>query len=210
MASKAGKNKVKLKVLLECFAINPILADVNGFNWLDTHAIMKIGHDIDYIMINMKKIKLEDMSLEWQEELKYPFTYDEFLAAAKTFASVAVLKSQSWLSKLKYLKDYILAPLLVSSREIVIGILIFNTHIVASTTILECYNCLSDLNASSGNSITDKCKCDLIKGILAMDGNKISPQMKNYIMNCRGYIPKVKIHRQEKKITARNFFKKQG
>jgi hypothetical protein len=107
------------------------------------------------------------------------------------------------------LKDYIIAPLLVSSREIIIGILIFNTPIPASTTILECHNYLSDLNNNNRNGNNNKDNCDLLKGILAMNRNQISSQMKNYIMNCRGYIPNVKIQRQKKKITATNFFRKQ-
>ena len=193
-----------LKVVLECFSINPILEEQESkhFTWLGTQnpPILELRHNIEYIIMNIRKIKLPlDATLE-KHQLQFPFTQDEF----NTFASK--------LAGDLHMEDYILAPLLVSSKEIKIGIIILKACI-RNGDILESYNYLSRIRTSSPTRDVSKvveCKCDLMRGILAMDGkNRLSEKMKLYIMNCRGYIPQVIIRQLPNRIKAMNFFKKQ-
>jgi hypothetical protein len=117
--------------------------------------------------------------------------------------------------QLEYMKDYILAPLMVSSHEVIIGIIILDELIskplFKSTDILESNNYLSQINSINPKDSKDilnnmEYLCDILNGILAMDKNNLPTKMKLYIMNCRGYIPRVLIRRMPKKMTSINFF----
>jgi len=223
--------KVKLNIILECYSINPILEQARNFKWLvkDTPSTyipptLKVGNSIEFIMINIKKIKLalEDNIIK-QHELQFPFTYDDFIIFARELASSLTKYSASWLKNLEYMRDYILAPLMISSKEVIIGIIILNEVILKpilnSQDILESNNYLSQINSTNANLKNSKdikknnnsmeWKCDMLNGILAMDRNKIPARMKLYLINCRGYIPPLLIRRMPKTITAMNFVPKQ-
>jgi len=165
-------------------------------------------------MINIKKIKiaLEDNIIK-QHELQFPFTQADFNIFARELAStLANQNSVSWIKNLEYMRDYILAPLMISSKEVIIGIIILNEvkPIINPTDILESNNYLSQINSTNPIAKKDnEWKCDLLVGILAINENKLSSGMKSYIMNCRGYLPQVLITRMPKKITAMNFVPKQ-
>ena len=222
--------KVKLNIILECYSINPILEQARKFKWLvkdipntQNSPTLKIGNSIEFIMINIKKIKLslEDKILE-QHKLQFPFTQADFNIFARELAStLANQNSVSWIKNLEYMKDYILAPLIISSKEVIIGIIILDEvilkQILNPTDILESTNYLSQINnknatnaknATKAKDNTLEWKCDMLNGILAMGGNKISARMKLYIMNCRGYIPPVLITRLPKQIATKNFIPK--
>jgi len=232
---------VRLAIVLECYSINPILERKDRFIWLgtDNPPRLEINNSIEFIMINIKKIKLalEDNILK-QHKLQFPFTYDNFITFARRLASSLTKSSTSWLKSLEYMKDYILAPLMVSSKEVHIGIIILDElilkPILKPSDILESENHLSQIksktknittnanttnanttnanttNANTTNANTDvEWKCDMLSGILEMSGKKLSEQMKLYIMNCRGYIPPVLIHRMPNKFKATSFFRKQ-
>jgi hypothetical protein len=169
-------------------------------------------------MINIKKIKLtleEDIILKQNKlKLQFPFTYDDFITFARQLAStLANQNSVSWLKNLEYMKDFILAPMMISSKEVIIGIIILDEiilkPILTPMDILESNNYLAQINFN--NPIAEKgdeWKCDILNGILAMSKNKISTRTKLYIINCRGYIPPVLIQKMPKQITAINFFRK--
>lgn len=212
---------VRLAIVLECYSINPILERKDRFIWLgtDNPPRLEINNSIEFIMINIKKIKLalEDNILK-QHKLLFPFTYDNFITFARRLASSLTKSSTSWLKSLEYMKDYILAPLMVSSKEVHIGIIILDElilkPILKPSDILESENHLSQIKSKTKNitinTTTDvEWKCDMLAGILEMSGKKLSEQMKLYIMNCRSYIPPVLIHRMPKKIKAISFFRKQ-
>lgn len=125
-------------------------------------------------------------------------------------------KVSTWIKNMQYMKDYILAPLMISSKEVLIGIIILDELIIKpflqSSDILESNTYLSNIK-SKNNAITNtntsmEWKCNMLSGILEMDGNNLSTRMKLYIMNCRGYIPPVIIHRMIKPSSARNLFRK--
>jgi hypothetical protein len=170
-------------------------------------------------MINIKKLKLalEDNILK-QHKLQFPFTYDNFITFARNLASGLTKSTTSWLKSLVYMKDYILAPLMVSSKEVHIGIIILDElilkQILKPSDILESENHLSQIkpktkNINTNTTNTDaEWKCDMLAGILEISGKKLSAQMKLYIMNCRGYIPPVLIHRMPNKFKATSFFRK--
>ena len=56
--------KTKLNILLKCFSIYPVLDDIRNFQWLGTsillsqQPILEINNKIEFIMINIKQIKL--------------------------------------------------------------------------------------------------------------------------------------------------------
>lgn len=216
---------VRLAIVLECYSINPILERKDRFIWLgtDNPPRLEINNSIEFIMINIKKMKLalEDNILK-QHKLQFPFTYDNFITFARRLASSLTKSSTSWLKSLEYMKDYILAPLMISSKEVHIGIIILDElilkPILKPSDILESENHLSQIKSKTKNITTNtnttnanaevEWKCDMLAGILEMSGKKLSTQMKLYIMNCRGYIPPVLIHRMPKKIKAISFFRK--
>jgi len=223
--------KAKLNIVLECYSIIPMLEHTRQFKWLvqDTINIsnipkLKIGNSIEFIMINIKKIKLElEDNILKQHKLQFPFTYNDFITFARKLASsLNKVASISWIKNLEYMKDYILAPLMVSSKEVIIGIIILDELILKPilnpTDILESNNYLSQISQIKSANVkhtkdikeilNGELKSDLLIGILAMDGNKLSAKMKLYIMNCRGYIPPVLISRLPKTITATNCFRK--
>jgi hypothetical protein len=227
---------VRLDVVLECYSINPILERKDRFIWLGTPnpqnpqnpqnppnlsnppipPYLEIGYSIEFIMINIKKIKLS-LEDDFKYELQFPFTYNDFITFARRLAS-NLTKATTWIKNLQYMKDYILAPLMISSREIRIGIIILDNIELEHSDILESNNYLSlikskkDVNTNTNtNTNTNngvECKCDMLTGILEMGRNKLSTQMKLYIMNCRGYIPPVLIRRMPKQIKAKSFFRK--
>jgi len=213
---------VRLDIVLECYSINPILERKDRFIWLgtDNPPRLEINNSIEFIMINIKKIKLslEDNILK-QHKLQFPFTYDNFITFARRLASSLTKSSTSWLKSLEYMKDYILAPLMISSKEVHIGIIILDELILKTilkpSDILESETHLSQIKSktksiTTNNANTDvEYKCDMLAGILEMSGKKLSAQMKLYIMNCRGYIPPVLIHRMPNKFKATSFFRKQ-
>lgn len=191
---------------------------INGITGIDRVPRLEIRNSIEYIMINIKKLKLpteQECSLK-HYELQYPFTYDDFIRFARDIASELsrVSTASSWIQKLQYMKDYILAPLQITSREVVIGIIILNSSLEAPTflDVLESNIYLSSINLGTKqtqhaqHTQQTEFKCDLIAGILAVGNNKLSKKMKLYIMNCRGYIPYIQIYRRPKDITATNFF----
>jgi hypothetical protein len=217
---------VKLNIVLECYSINPILERKNRFIWLgvDNPPRLEINNSIKFIMINIKKLKLAlDDNILKQHKLQFPFTYDNFITFARRLASSLTKSSTSWLKSLEYMKDYILAPLMVSSKEVHIGIIILDElilkPILKPSDILESENHLSQIKSKTKNITTNsnttnanaevEWKCDMLSGILEMSGKKLSEQMKLYIMNCRGYIPPVLIHRMPNKFKATSFFRKQ-
>ena len=212
---------VRLDIVLECYSINPILERKDRFIWLgtDNPPRLEINNSIEFIMINIKKIKLslEDNILK-QHKLQFPFTYNNFITFARKLAS-NLAKVAAWIKNLQYMKDYIIAPLMISSKEVHIGIIILNELILKTilkpSDILESETHLSQIKSKTKNITTTtntntdvEYKCDMLAGILEMSGKKLSAQMKLYIMNCRGYIPPVLIHRMPKKIKAISFFRK--
>lgn len=217
--------KNKCNVVIECYAINPVLDSTKNFQWLDNQQSMKlenaipfleIGNDIKYLIMNIKKIKLpiEDSNLETylkEYKLEFPFTQDDFIRLAIDLASglSKVAKVSSWLKNIRYMKDYILAPLLVSSSEIRIGIIILNNLKLELADILESTIYLSSINVINKNCSNSEveCKCNLLTGVLAMKENNLSKEIKLYIMNCRNYIPPVLLKRIPRKIKAISFFK---
>ena len=213
------KVKVKLNVVLECYSINPILDRKDKFIWLGQQKppIIEIGNAIEFIMINIKKIKLSlDNNILRPLELQFPFTYNDFITFASKLAS-NLTKISTWLNKLQYMKDYIIAPLMISSKEVLIGIIILDELILKPvlkpSDILESNNYLSQIKSKKKHIITNtnngvEWKCDMLSGILEMNWNKLSAQMKLYIMNCRSYIPPVLIHRMSKTSTALQFVSK--
>jgi len=216
---------VRLAIVLECYSINPILERKDRFIWLgtDNPPRLEINNSIEFIMINIKKMKLalEDNILK-QHKLQFPFTYDNFITFARRLASSLTKSSVSWLKSLEYMKDYILAPLMISSKEVHIGIIILDElilkPILKPSDILESENHLSQIKSKTKNITTNtnttnanaevEWKCDMLAGILEMSGKKLSTQMKLYIMNCRSYIPPVLIHRMPNKFKATSFFRK--
>lgn len=210
-----------LNIVLECYAFFPILESPNTFNWLNTETTLEITpklvirHNIEFLIINMKKIKLEDC-IEYDElkhyQLHFPFTHNNFITFVESII-LKLIKKNSWLYNLQYKKDYILAPLLVSFKEVFIGIIILsNSFMFKSYNILESNTYLSKiqsnqtLNNNFNNYINNKeCKCDILSGLLEMTNNKLSERIKCYIMNCRGYIPSIQIHRIPKQINIIRF-----
>lgn len=204
--------KNKLNVILECYSINPVLDSTRNFKWLGNQLpFLEIGNDIQFLIINIKKIKLHleesiDAYLK-QNKLHFPFTYEDFIIFANEIAS-SFSKVSNWLKKMQYMKDYILAPLLVSSNEIRIGIIILDNIMFDAKDILDSNNYLSHINMKK-NPIANsdvKWKCDILGNLLAMRVNNLTRQMKLYIMNSRGYIPPVIIHRMPRKIKAINLY----
>ena len=209
------KAKVKLNVVLECYSITPILERKDRFIWLGQQntPLLEIGNSIEFIMINIKKLKLslDDNILKQDElQLQFPFTYDDFITFAKRLAS-NLIKISTWLNRLQYMKDYIIAPLMISSKEVLIGIIILDELILKPVLkpfdILESNNYLSQIKSKKTKHTDIEWKCDMLYGIIEMSGNKLSTRMKLYIMNCRGYIPAVLIRRMAKTSTAINFFR---
>lgn len=220
--------KKQLNIVLECFSITPILEDARKFQWVATSStqqpIIEIGNSVSLIMVNIRKIKqpIDTISNAIMKAintggLKYPFTYSEFLTFAEKLAA-SLNNASSWLKQLQYRKDYILAPLLISSKEIVIGIIVLNNSVMnnsvmnnsglKSSDIIESNIYLSNLAATHNASIPMEWKCDLLVGILAMRENQLPIRMRLYLMNCRGYLPRVIIRKIPKKITAIDNFRK--
>jgi len=218
--------KIKLNVVLECFSITPVLEDTRKFQWLEIsssssqQSLIEIGNGVELIMINMKKIKLPLDTLNIIQptntgNLQYPITYPDFLTFASKLA-ISMSNSSSWIKQMQYMKDYILAPLLISSKEIVIGIIILNNLILKTilkpSDILESNIYLSNLastNKGTNNiAAPGEWKCDMLAGILAMPENQLSKRMQLYLMNSSSYIPRVVIRRMPKKITAIDNFRK--
>ena len=145
-------------------------------------------------------------------KLQFPFTQNDFITFARDLASglSLVAKVSNWLKNIQYMKDYILAPLLVSSTEIRIGIIILNNPKLELADILESTTYLSTINMNykDSNNSDVEWKCNLLTGLLAMKENNLSKEMKLYIMNCKNYIPQVLIRRISSKIKAINFFAK--
>ena len=214
--------KVRLNIVLECYSINPILERKDRFIWLGQPKppILEIGNSIEFIMINIQKLKLSlDDNILKQYELQFPFTYNDFITFAIKLAS-GLTNSSYLLKSLEYMKDYILAPLMVSSKEVIIGIIILDelilkplfkpSDILESNNYLSPINPINSINSNKTKNIINSMewKCDILTSILAMRGNNLSARMKLYIMNCRGYIPPVLIRRMPMKITAYKFFQK--
>jgi len=216
--------KARLNIVLECYSINPILERKNRFIWLghQNPPILEIGNSIEFLLINIQKIKLslEDNILKpdkLQLPLPFPFTYNDFITFARKLASY-LTNASSLLKSLEYMKDYILAPLMISSKEVIIGIIILDELILKTLLkpldVLESNTYLSQINYNNKTNADNKTnsniewKCDILASLLAMSGNNLSARMKLYIMNCRGYIPPVLIHRMPMKITTNKFFQK--
>jgi len=234
--------KYRLNIVLECYSINLILESTRQFKWLgggrsergeiekmhqppitppialsitpSIAPILNVGNSIEFILINIQKLKvaLEDHILK-EYELQFPFTYNDFNIFARKLAS-SLTNSSSLIKNLEYMKDYILAPLMVSSHEVIIGIILdelISKPLFKSTDILESNNYLSQINSINPKDSKDilnnmEYLCDILNGILTMDKNNLPTKMKLYIMNCRGYIPRVLIRRMPKKMTSINFF----
>ena len=96
-----------LNIVLEAYSINPILENTRNFKWLGTHPssnipLLKVGNSIEFIMINIKKIKLElEDNILKQHKLQFPFTYDEFITFAKKLTSSLTKSSASWIKNLE-------------------------------------------------------------------------------------------------------------
>ena len=215
---------MKLNILLECFSITPILDDTRKFQWLETSTphkpTIEINNGIDLIMINIRKIKQpidatgndSIMKTIDKEKLSYPFSHSQFLTFANKLAA-SLNNAASWIKQLEYMKDYILAPLLISSKEIIIGIIILNNSVLnnpvlKSSDILESNIYLSKLAPTHNTSTSMEWKCDMLVGIITTSENQLSARMKLYLMNCRSYLPRVIIRRMPKKITAIDNFRK--
>jgi hypothetical protein len=216
--------KKQLNIVLECFSITPILDDTKKFQWLETSSTqqptIEINSGIDLMMINIRKIKQpidttsndNIMKTIDKEKLSYPFSHSQFLTFAKKLAA-SLTNATSWIKQLQYMKDYILAPLLISSKEIVIGIIILNNSVLnnsvlKSSDILESNIYLSKLAPTHNTSTPMEWKCDMLVGIITTSENQLSTRMKLYLMNCRSYLPRVIIRRMPKKITAIDNFRK--
>lgn len=208
--------KNKLNVSLECYTINLILDSNRQFKWLENQKlpILEIGNDIDFLIINIKKLKLSleieqkaNLIME-QHKLLFPFTHNDFITFAETLAS-QLANVSNWLKNIKYMKEYILVPLLVSSTKICVGIIILNNFGLVHDEILESTTYLSSINNKKQyNTKEIEWKCNLLSGILNMKINNLSRQMKLYIMNCKNYIPQILIYRMPKKIKVNNLFQK--
>jgi hypothetical protein len=188
---------------------------MRNFKWLSADkklSVIKIGNGIEYIIINLKKIKLlleDDTSNYTLHQLNFPFTYNDFITYAGNLVS-SLSEKISWLKKLQYMKDYILAPLQVSSKNIIIGIIILDDTILKPllkpADILESNNYLARINLNKSGTNEMEWEINMLDSILAKVENKISPQMKLYLINCRSYIPLVIIQKMPKIGNPTNFF----
>jgi hypothetical protein len=214
--------KYKLNVSLECYLMNPIIDKNRHFTWLGNEHphVLKIGRDIEYIIINIKQIKLslEDNALN-ELKLDFPFTYNEFITFSRKLADsfaadsfAADRKESTWLKNLQYMKDYILAPLMISSKQIIVGIIILDDSILKSklktSDILESNNYLSQICTKKYDLTDNEWKSNLLDGILTMRKNTLCVRMRLYIMNCRGYLPQVLINRMYNTNAAIDVFRK--
>jgi hypothetical protein len=84
------------------------------------------------------------------------------------------------------MKDYILAPLQVSSKNIIIGIIILDDTILKPllkpADILESNNYLARINLNKSGTNEMEWEINMLDSILAKVENKISPQMKLYLI----------------------------
>lgn len=215
---------MNLEVALECLIINPIASQLDTVNQTIT-----IGKNIEFIMINIKKVALEQ-HIQLQP-IQFPIGHGEFKKYCQNLATL-LKTSNPWLSLLLYMRDYYLVPLLITGKTFTIGIIIWcpSDKIIEKcssiSTIVESYNYLSNVISNTKSKSYVKCKVknatkdatkankahkdinndifDIMLGIIAYDSRAISSllpvKIRHYIMNCHAYLPRFKVIRRQEAV----------
>lgn len=203
-------------VMLECLVINSLATQIDR----QTKTIT-LGHNVNFIMVNVKKIKLELPNK--LPAIQFPFSHSQFLAYCKSNKLIELITTQMPSLSLNS-RECILAPLLVTRGKMIIGCLVWfldDRKQNKKDDFLDSQNYLSSITIGKCNPKIklDKIKLDKIKeqnievfnpllGILALETNlkKITAEMQKYIMNSHAYLPNFQVIRKAKPLAITNSF----
>jgi len=217
----------QLKIVLECYSINPIVEQNKKVSWLNKeYSILELGSNVHYLMIRIKKIKIH-FEKNSNLQLQFPFNENDFMLFAKHL-SLELSQTSSWIKDIHYELNYSIVPLLITPNEIFIGIMIDEStleQVLQPNDILESNIYLSKINnqktittnkdtkfdtkvdATVDTKIDTKfeIKYNIFSGLLEFKNN-FSKRMRYYIMNCKNYIMPIRVQRITNKNSTKDFF----
>lgn len=205
-----------METILEYYVINPITNIPIDYK----SKSITVNHNIDYIMVTIKKVKPSTLGLLEQINLTKPPSRDTQYNSNDLLSYIEKIRKQldkqvkKQLLELEYDINYYIVPLAIYTNKLILGIIVFSPVSIASNNILGCWNLLSSIS-----SISSDCNCnyssktgfDILAGILNFSNtasnnkNQIPKELKRYFINAHNYLPKFKVIRKEKTITKNIF-----
>jgi len=202
-----------METILEYYIINPLTKIPIDYK----SKSITINHNIEYIMVTIKKVVPMTLGLPevtlLKPDARIAFSNDKELLTyleriKKQLDEKHLDENINIIRKehlLEYGSNYFIIPLAIYKNKVVLGVIILSPIAVISDNVIASWNLLSNI-ASNNSSFLEE--FDILAGILAFTENlnHIPKELKRYFINAHNYLPKLRVIRIKKK-DNKNFFR---